>query len=169
MKLTRRQRWWLCGLVVALVAMAMDRLLLPRPIAAASAASSPTSRPAAGTPNFAALDAAMAELNQAGSDHPPQPELSLPDVFARARAAAAIQLDPAQKAAPTRCDEFAARYRLVATITGAAPAAVIGLRVIRIGESLEAFRLESVGDGWAEFVSDAGSVRLEVPRRSMRK
>ncbi|MCG3125203.1 MAG: hypothetical protein CHACPFDD_00018 [Phycisphaerae bacterium] len=168
MKLTRRQRWWLCGLVVALIAMAMDRLLLPRPAAAtARPAPSPTSRPSAATPNIAALDAAIAELGRVLSADPTRVEPSPPDVFARTRAAAAVLADaPPPQPAPTRADEFAARYRLAATITGAAPAAVIGRRVIRIGETIETFTLRAVGDGWAEFVSDDGSVRLEVPRRT---
>ncbi|MBU0641581.1 MAG: hypothetical protein KKB50_22205 [Planctomycetes bacterium] len=159
MRLRKRERVALITLLLALVGLALDRLLLPPPEPANAAAEH--SDPAAGQQD-AATTAAPAPEPMA----PASPDTVVPDVFAWGRLgmfAGALS----QQARPERlrklwAEEFAQRHQLCATILGPHPVALVDERTLRIGDQLDGFALETIREREAVFVSDEGRVVLRV-------
>lgn len=156
MKINRRERIGISVFLVALLALAVDRLLLtdaePRAAAAAQA------------PSRLASAADLAALQ-------PQPlPSSAPDlvenVFAWARVRSAGTA-PATEVAVL--SEFQQQHQLEGVVLGPRPAAVISGRVVHLGGVLNGFRLEEVSRTSATFVADQQRVTLTIRRPAPRR
>ncbi len=162
MTLSKRERLAAIGLLVALCALAVDRLLLPGPTQAAAGESAPP------RPDVVKLSPALAAPPQAPEDRAPatDPARPVPDVFDLARItevsdspnlAAAAQSDTL-----ARAEAFAGSHTLSGTVLGPRPLALVGQQTIELGRDLDGFTLESVTATDATFISDGQRVVLRV-------
>jgi len=162
MRLSRRDRAALIVLLLAVGALAVDRLLLPAPVSAqannADAAACPATMPS--------LDQLLASSPAAAA--PDQPWTPVPDVFDLARLGGAVLREalPEIRAEEDAVESFVRAHSLQATVLGPRPMALVGRRKVRVGESLDGFELTRVTDREAVFVSDRGTAILRISRPS---
>ena len=164
--LTRRQIWMGGALLIALFMLVMDRWLGPAqsPISAlASPASNPDAKAliAGQIKGLALLPAATPE-NEARAE--------IPDVFNSTRIAIRVAPPPEVASNPSleisSTGSFAQRYALQGVVLSKRPAVLIGRQLLRVGERLGGFTLESVSAEGAVFVSpDDKRVTLPAPKR----
>ncbi len=170
MKLARRERLALITLLSALVALCVDKILLPEPASAIAAVTY------------------TAEQDLMKVTLPPEPAtllreapqraaqallLAVPDVFDRSRLEALIGRPGAEPASAeaqrvSLSAEFRRAHTLRATLLGPRPVALVGDRALRVGDKLDGFVLDSVADREAVFLSDGKRVVLRVASGSGR-
>jgi hypothetical protein len=187
--LTRRQRWSLIAFLVALAALALDKLLL---------SSAPAAALAGVSHNLGGIDAGQS-IHRIGSAGPTSAvdnalataerillhkrHLSenaggiaaaiskvgdaTPDVFNWNRifgtnAANGIS-DDRSGVRRTTANAFRESHQLTATLLGPQPVALIGGNMYRVGDVLDGFTLDAVRAGEAVFVSDGVNIILRVP------
>ncbi len=167
MRLCKRDRAALILLMAGVIALAVDRLLLPPPAAAEGArgADSDSSVAAPAPPGREALP----PLPAATSEAPPLG--TVPDVFDLARLpvpGTAAPAPPGSRPEETTVEAFVRRHTLQATIFGPNPVALVGQRTLHIGDVLDGFVLESISDREAAFLSENGRAVLRVAARAKR-
>lgn len=160
MKPSKRDRAALIVLMVGVIALAVDRLLLPPPSAAGGADGLDSASSAVDLPQ------PDREMRAPPSATAPAPLPGLvPDVFDLSRLAALGSGTPlVDEGQPdeTAVEAFVRRHALQATIFGPNPIALVGHRKLRIGDRLDGFVLESISDREAVFLSDTGRAVLHV-------
>lgn len=182
MTINRRERNAMIALLLAVVALAADKLLLPaRPSAAraegASTAATENGSPA-GTSEALPSDDPDVELPKfprraASASDAAAPEL--PDVFDWMRLvrhgaargttdASGAGWGAGMGAGQNSAAAFLQNHKLQATLLGPKPRAVVDGRTFAVGDTLDGFVLRAVHAGRVEFVSDDATVVLEVPQ-----
>ncbi len=185
MTLTRRQRYSVIVLLVALAALALDKLLLSSEPASALAGVRPEGVAAAGTgddfpsqhegtPALAErlLERRTARRTLSGSVptlNVPVLNVAQPDIFSWDRLAGADRttgISAAEELNGRRvhtAGAFQAAHTLNATLLGPQPMALIDGRTYRVGEDIDGLVLTAVRAGEAVFVSGDMTVVLSVP------
>lgn len=186
MTLTRRQRWSLILFLVALAALALDKLLLSSGLAAAQAGVSPA-------PGGDEASESIHRLGSVGSTPAVDNALATaqrvlerkrdliadadgiaaliskvggptPDVFNWDRIFGTNGINDVRNGARrTTVNAFRESHQLTATLLGPQPVALIGGKMYRVGDPLGGFTLDAVRAGEAEFVSDGNRIILKVP------
>lgn len=179
MNFTRRTKLALGALTFALVALSLDRWILPPPSSAVASDrdGSATTERADRRGNVGKSDTdaqwltfvseRLKQLNAARSALIEAPAPLARDPFVGAPTAARAPAAEMQRKAADEAlsvAQFREKNRLSATILGPDPIALVGRRTLRVGDELDGLRLDRVGEGWAEFLSGVMRVRLEVPR-----
>lgn len=185
MTLSRRQRYSVIVLLVALAALALDKLLLSSKPASALAGVHSEGVAAAGAgetfPSQYEGTAALAErlLERRRARGPlsggvptlkvPVLNAAQPDIFSWDRLSGADRTAGIKAArglnggrAPT-AEEFSAAHQLEATLLGPQPMALIDGRTYRVGKIIDGLVLTAVRAGEAVFVSGDMTVVLSVP------
>ena len=189
MTLTRRQRWSLIVFLVALAALALDKLLLSSGPAAAQAEVSPAPSGDEASESIhrlgslgstPAVDNALAtaqRILERKRDLIADPDGiaalisrvgdATPDVFNWDRIfgtnGANGKSDDRVGARQTTANAFRDSHQLTATLLGPQPVALIGGNMYRVGDPLDGFTLDAVRAGEAEFVSDGTTIIPKVP------
>ena len=182
MKLTKQRKIYLAILALALVALAVDRLLSPSGGTAPSEARASSDAPAAQRP---APEARKPEAKATAKDAPSASSVladrleemrrekgldladaaAVPDAFTAPKSWPAVsgagQATPRQSLA----EKFAASHRLEAVMLGSeSNYAVVNGRCLRVGETLDGFRLVAIGKQSATFDSEGLQVRLTLEK-----
>ncbi|TWT41168.1 hypothetical protein RAS1_38620 [Phycisphaerae bacterium RAS1] len=160
MSLDRRSRIALGLMLIALLALAVDRLILPRPQAASAAGSaSPDGTEADGG------SAAPAAIPPSDPERAvPEAEFTVADVFALSR----IGVRHAANAASDErasAEAFAAAHVLRGTLLGPEPAALLDRRRVRVGQQVDGFTLVEVSRDGAVFSNGSETVALRITSR----
>lgn len=159
MNLDRRSRIALGLMLLALLALAVDRLVLPPPRAAVAAGPSgdDSARPA--------------EFDTDPALPPPEPERRVPpadfetsDVFALSRIGVQA-IPPKDAAARLNAESFSAVHVLRGTLLGPSPAALLDRRQVRVGQSVDGYRLIEVKRDAAVFSDGVETVELRLMLR----
>ena len=165
MTLSRRDRRILIVLLLAVVALTVDRLLLPEP--SQVLAVSPE-----GIESTLTADKLMEDLLPEMPSPPTintQPPLPVVNVFDLNRlgnlsfggAKSNNQLEE------TSAESFSRRHTLRATVLGPRPVALVGERMLQVGNHLDGYELIAISEHQAVFVSDDEQAILQVaPRRA---
>ena len=171
MTLTKKQKWYLGVLAIALAVLAVDNLTGgegPAESRAASAAPlQPIKAPVAVQPSQDKTTSPTTQPRVAMADQLDRMTSGLElaatvDAFAIPQswlAAEQAKVDAQSENAPPT---FAERHVLTAVVTGARGMAIVNGKSVRIGQTIEGYRLLSVDTRTARFANDRETVVLKV-------
>ena len=163
MTLSRRDRGILIALLLAVVALAVDRLLLPGPSQVLAVS------PEVVVPMLAAdklTEDILPEMLSPTAINT-QPPLPVLDVFDLNRLASLGTGGRQANKQPeeTSVESFIRRHTLRATVLGPRPVALVGQRMLQVGDHLDGYELIAITERQAVFVSDDDQAVLRVASR----
>lgn len=163
MTLSRRDRGILIALLLAVVALAVDRLLLPEPSQVLAVS------PEVVVPMLAAdklIEDILPEMPSppAINTRPPPPVLDVFDLNRLASLGAGGRQANNQPE-ETSAESFIRRHTLRATVLGPRPVALVGERMLQVGNHLDGYELIAISERQAVFVSDDDQAVLRVASR----